>query len=99
MTLPNFQPYRVLAVPHRASLDEIRLAWRRLSRRYHPDHNPGNPQAAARFREIQEAWQILSDPERRAEYDRVAAHTLHPDPDTGMRRIVARYLEGFDGTE
>ncbi|MCY0871302.1 MAG: J domain-containing protein [Acidithiobacillus caldus] len=97
MTTSNIQPYRVLAVPHNATIEEIRISWRRLSRRYHPDHNPGNPQAASRFREVQAAWEILSDPERRAEYDRLAARSLHPNPEAGMRRIVATYLEGFDG--
>jgi len=56
--------YVVLGVPHGASEAEIKRAYRRLARRYHPDINPGDRMAAARFRQILEAYETLIDPER-----------------------------------
>lgn len=62
--------YEILGVERNASLDQIKRAFRRLARRYHPDVNPDDPGAEARFREIAEAYSVLGDPDRRAEYDR-----------------------------
>ena len=57
--------YAVLGVPRTASADAIKKAYRKLARKYHPDVNPGNREAEARFKEISEAYDILSDPEKR----------------------------------
>ncbi|MGW9499107.1 DnaJ C-terminal domain-containing protein [Streptomyces prasinus] len=61
--------YEVLGVPRTADRDEIQRAYRTLARRYHPDVNK-DPQAEERFKEINEAFSVLSDPEQRARYDR-----------------------------
>ena len=62
--------YEILGVSRDASQDEIKKAFRKLARDTHPDANPDDPQAEARFREIAEAYEILSDPQRRSAFDR-----------------------------
>jgi molecular chaperone DnaJ len=62
--------YEILGVPREASQDDIKKAFRKLARDTHPDANPDDPEAEARFREIAEAYEILSDPQRRAAFDR-----------------------------
>ena len=62
-------PYDALGVDKKASDEEIKKAYRKLARQYHPDKNPGDAAAEERFKEIQEAYGILSDPKRRREYD------------------------------
>jgi DnaJ-class molecular chaperone len=63
-------PYDVLGVARDASQDAIRAAYRKLAKKHHPDLNPGKPEAAERFKAIGTAYEILSDPEKRARYDR-----------------------------
>src|SRR4029078_13015502 len=61
--------YDVLGVARTATPDEIKKAYRRLARKHHPDVNPGDNQAGERFKEINEAYEVLSDPEKRQRYD------------------------------
>src|SRR6476661_8553959 len=61
--------YEVLGVSKSATADEISKAYRKLARQHHPDRNPGDKQAETRFKEIQNAYDVLSDPKKKAMYD------------------------------
>ena len=65
--------YKTLGVERTASEDDIRKAYRKLAMQYHPDRNPNNKQAEERFKEINEAYQVLSDPQKRVHYDRLGS--------------------------
>ncbi len=74
--------YKLLGVPREASQDDIRKAHRKLVRKHHPDANPGDPSSEERFKEIQRAYEVLSDPEKRRAYDR----KRRASPKGGYRR-------------
>ncbi len=76
-------PYTVLGVARHASADEVKAAFRRLAREHHPDRNPQDSQAEQRFREINEAYQLLSDPTRRARFDANGSDRPGPSPGAG----------------
>jgi curved DNA-binding protein len=63
-------PYEVLGVQKNASEADIKKAYRKLARQHHPDRNPGDKKAEAQFKEVQEAYDILNDPNKKAQYDR-----------------------------
>jgi curved DNA-binding protein CbpA len=85
---PGPDHYQLLGVPRQASREEIAQAWRRRARDEHPDARPADTGAAGRFRALAEAWQVLSDPGRRAAYDRALAS--HPQPAPRVRVTVRR---------
>ena len=62
--------YEVLGVDKKASADDLKKAYRKLAMQYHPDKNPGNKQAEQKFKEINEAYDVLKDDQKRAAYDR-----------------------------
>jgi curved DNA-binding protein len=66
--------YRALGIDNEATQEEIKKAYRNLAVKYHPDKNPGNNQAEERFKEISEAYEVLGDPEKREQYDRLGAN-------------------------
>ena len=65
--------YNSLGVSKTATQEEIKKAFRKLARKHHPDVNPGNEAAAEKFKEVSEAYEVLSDPEKRQKYDQFGA--------------------------
>jgi molecular chaperone DnaJ len=85
--------YRELGVAETAKPDEIKKAYRRLAKQYHPDANPNNKEAAERFKEISEAYSVLSEPEKRKQYD-----VMRKNPFAGYSRAGAAAAGGQAGT-
>lgn len=83
--------YEVLGVSQEASQEEVKRAYRKLARQYHPDVNKEDPEAADKFKEVAEAYEILSDPDKRSRYDQYG----HADP-TGQAGGAGGF-GGFDG--
>jgi len=82
--------YKVLGVDRKAGDAEIKSAYRKLARKFHPDVNPNNKDAEARFKEINEAYQVISDPEKRKKYDELGADWEHGVSQEEMMRRYAR---------
>jgi len=77
--MSNKDPYEILGVPRSAKQDEIKKAYRRLAKQHHPDRNPNDKTAEKRFKEVQAAYEVLGDSQRRAQYDRFGAGGPAPD--------------------
>ena len=85
--------YETLGVSKKAGSDEIKKAYRKLALKYHPDKNNGNKEYEARFKEISEAYAVLSDPEKRRQYDTYGANGFH------QRYSQEDIFKGFDINE
>ena len=75
--------YEVLGVSKNASDDEIKKAYRKTAKKYHPDLNPDNPEAEAKFKECNEAYEVLSDPQKKARYDQFGFAGVDPNYGAG----------------
>lgn len=89
--------YEVLGIPKTASDDEIKKAFRRLARQYHPDVNKDDPNAEKKFKEVNEAYEVLSDPQKRAAYDHYGHAGTDPNFGQGFGGAGGFGDFGFDG--
>ncbi|MBR5278892.1 MAG: molecular chaperone DnaJ [Clostridia bacterium] len=86
--------YEILGISKTATDDEIKKAYRRMAKQYHPDANPGNKEAEDKFKEVNEAYSILSDSEKKANYDRFGYAGV--DPSAGGGGFGGGFSGGFD---
>src|SRR6201986_5340130 len=100
---PKHDYYETLSIPRAASEEDIRKAYRKLARKYHPDLNPGDKAAEDRFKNVQEAYDVLSDTKKRQMYDQVGYYSDSgfpgPPPGGGGRTHPNMDFNGFDFSE
>ena len=93
-------PYQVLGVAREASSDEIKKVYRRLARETHPDLNPGDAKAEARFKDVSAAYDVLSDPEKRRQFDEFGESSLAAGFDADRARAARdRFSSRFGAPE
>ena len=90
--------YGILGVSKTATQDEIKKAFKKLARKYHPDLNPNDPTAKQKFQEINEANEVLSDPEKRKKYDAYGENWKHADEFEAQKQRYQQSGGGFNGT-
>src|SRR3990172_5448677 len=88
--------YEILGLKKSASVNEIKKAYRKLARKYHPDVNPGDKKAEERFKEISVAYDVLSDPEKRKKYDLYGDQSFQSGFDPFRSYQTSRGSGGFD---
>src|ERR1700683_259436 len=91
--------YKVLGVERGASEAEIKSAYRKLARKYHPDVNPNNKKAEAQFKDINEAYQVLGDSEKKQKYDQLGADWEHGIDQDEIRRRYASQRQSAEGSQ
>ncbi|WP_300725995.1 J domain-containing protein [uncultured Bacteroides sp.] len=91
--------YKVLGLDKTATQDDIKKAYRKLARKYHPDLNPNDPSAKGKFQEINEANEVLSDPEKRKKYDEYGENWKHADEFEAQRRAYQAQSGGNGHSE
>lgn len=89
--------YKILGVDKTATQDDIKKAFRKLARQYHPDLNPNDPNAKERFQAINEANEVLSDPEKRKKYDEYGENWKHADEFEAQRKAYQNQQGGGGG--
>lgn len=89
--------YEVLGLQKGASEDEIKKAFRQLAKKYHPDLNPGDKEAEAKFKEVNEAYEVLSDKEKRQRYDQFGFAGVDPSYGGGATGGAGGFGGGFGG--
>ena len=103
--MPDRDYYEILGVARNSSEDEIKRAYRKMARKYHPDVNPGDKSAERKFKEIQEAYEVIGDPDKRKKYDQFGQAAFGPGGPGGGQTWTYRWsgqpgqgspFEGFD---
>ena len=89
--------YKILGVDKGASQDDVKKAYKKLARKYHPDLNPNDPDAHRKFQEINEANEVLSDPEKRKKYDQYGENWKHADEFEAQQQQYRQYQNGQGG--
>ena len=88
--------YKILGLDKNASEKDIKAAYRKLARQYHPDLNPNDPEANKKFQQINEANEVLSDPEKRKKYDKYGEHWQHGEEHEQYARQQQQNRQQYD---